>query len=1304
MYQDINGFMWFGSYDGLNLYDGKNVISFRYDPNDANSLLGNVIYNILYCDKDHLWVVTQSGLNKFSISERKVTESYSELGKISDLTTDKDGNIWILTENNCISRYNAGKEQFEPIPLEGTKLKSVISFFINSNNSLCIINESGEMLVITSKLSSKSKNDLIASIEKKRIHESRINQIFYDDDSVYFIDEYSDLYLYEGIEGKKILLRNIKDIIDRYGFISSITFFHKELFIAFMHSGLIKIDLSKKENKPEIINVSVGVFDLMKDRFQDALWVGTDGQGVSLYYKEKDRFGNILFDNLPFVSRMPVRAFYTDENNSIWVGTRGYSILRIEDYSKFNNKKIPEKNIRNIKTNKDAHIKPVYMFQRSVFNSNDLWMGTENGISYYSEKDKTLYELEDFSDTNEKLTVVHSLCEVNDSTMWVSSRGLFKITIDKRTKPYRIKKKKFYIFEPNNTNIHDEYRSMTYDGKSKLYAGSRHRYGILCVDIHTEQYNYISIDNTDKNVTGDIIYLYLDNDSVLYVGTSSGLVQIKLAGDEKNRIKRFGKKEGIANDMIHGILKDKEGIIWLSTNKGLVKYNPENDSFFNVKSSEIKVNEYSDNACWRCPYTNRLFFGGVNGFVWIEPKDENQSYNYEPNLLFTELHYFNNKKTLYNYNYNPEEKLELKYEQNTFQINFAVLDYINGANYDFSYKLENYNTDWIPLQNETKIDFINIPAGNYILKVKYKNDTVQDGSKVFDLHITILPPWYLSPLALIIYFLTFIIGIYYTIRYAKKKFERKHELITLRIKEEQAEKLYETKLRFFTNITHELYTPLTIINGSLEQIKKEKESAKLNKYVHIMENNVTSLNDLIKEILDYRKIEESETGIRSLQYISVSKIIDDLIISFSEMAFQNKIHLLSHVEAKLNWYTDRAAFIKIVTNLISNAIKYTPAEGTINVAVSVENNNLKITVYNTGRGIKADKLKTIFNRYEILDDTDINANDQMTARNGLGLYICESMTHFLDGKIEVDSKENEYTEFRVFLPNLMQEQPSDENDIPQKDINNESVFTEIQTEHSILVIDDNKDIVEMLSDTLSDFHTIFKAYNAKDAIEILKKYTPSLIITDILMPETDGLTFIKKVREDKYIKDIPIIALSAKVSEKDQAKGYEIGADAYITKPFSTEILLSVIRRFLKNKEDIKNYYKTTESAYEYHQGLIIHQKDREFIDNLISVIKNNISKVELGPEFIANEMKTSSRSLNHRLKKLLSISTTDFIKDYKLSYAMKLLISTNMSIKEIIVKIGITNNSYFYREFSKKYNISPKQYRDLHRKDSDQY
>jgi signal transduction histidine kinase/ligand-binding sensor domain-containing protein/CheY-like chemotaxis protein/AraC-like DNA-binding protein len=1297
MHQDQYGFMWFGTYDGLNLYNGKDVYVFRSEFDNPNSLLGSCIYSILDAKDSHLWIATQIGVNKFSLKERKVVESFPDYKKTELIAVDRRGNTWIVSKENYLSFYDNRTKSFENIYAPGLSSSSVREIFVDENDELCIVMASGKIKRVTM---AQPGAQYPLQIREEKLHEKQLDIAVFENDVLCFMDEDKTLFVYDISKKQKILIRNIAGLVDRYGVFASVAFFRNNLYIAFTHNGLVRLNLAE-QYRPELVNMNNGIFCVQKDKNQDALWVGTDGHGIELLCDEKEIFGNILLKNLPLPVNKPVRAFFTDSENSLWFGTKGDGIIRIKDYSRFNHTPVPASHVQHFVTNNGLYENPVFCFEQSHFNPDDLWIGTNGGISCYSYRTDKITVVEDLN-KDSPLTRIHSLCEVNDSTLWVATvrDGVCRVVIDKSVTPYKMKQKRSFFFEKGN-NYCDEFYSMIYDGDSILTIGSRGGYGVICFNIHTKDYFFVSMNDADNKAIGDVLCVYRSKDSNLYIGSSSGLTVVKEKPGGENIIKQFNRKNGIINAMIHGILEDNTGMIWLSTNKGLVKYNPGNDSFYNYLSPKIGVAEFSDDAYWRCPQTGRLFFGGVNGLVWIESKTTEETAAYEPDLFFFELTAFNESFTLYEYNKN--KKLVLPSGKNSFTVSFTTLDYINGENYDYSYLLENYNNTWVPLEKSNRISLMKIPPGNYVLKVKYKNDSLNAGDKIYSLPVTILHPWYLSIWAFVVYSLLFLLVMATFAVYIYRKMQKKQRLVTEKIREEQKEKLLESKLRFFTNVTHELLTPLTLINGSCEHIIKENYlDAWLKKQAKVLKNNVSSLNELIQEIIDFRKIEESESIVCKINRLPVAEIINNQLIQFEEIIEQNQIKLHVSMPDNLYWNTDRACFRKIISNLISNAFKYTGKGGKINVSLSVENEKLKIVVYNTGNGIAADKLHTVFDRYSILENTDVNSYNQMTSRNGLGLFICYSMTRQLQGEISVRSELNQFAEFTVELPLLplsgeeKEEQP-DLDETINLNPGPQNIAHADQTPR-ILVVDDNREIVDLLSDILSPFYCVMKADSVKKALAIIQKQTPSLIITDILMPETDGLSFIDKLRHDKYRMYIPVIILSAKVDDKDLAQGYDTGADAYLTKPFSTNVLLSLVKRMLAGKSEMKGYFQSPESFYEFSGGLPMRTKDKDFINAVLDVVKKHIEEENLLPEFVAEKMGISYRQLSRQIKRIVSLTPGDFIKNYRFAYAAHLMLTTDLHIQDVIYKTGFTNKTYFYKEFNKKYGLPPKEFKEANK------
>ena len=1025
-----------------------------------------------------------------------------------------------------------------------------------------------------------------------------------------------------------------------------------------------------------------------------------------MYYDKYNRFSGIQLKSLPIVVRNPVRSIYTEDEKTIWFGTKGNGFVRVEDYDSYEKGKIPAEKVKHFTTSSGLSSDRVYCFRKSNYYP-WVWIGTEGpGLSYYSLVDKKVHTMASLVDT--KIRYVHAIREVNDSTLWMATTGdgLLEVVIGRKGGELVIKYVKSFILEKDG-KICNEFHSMSYDDEaSLLYLGSRGGYGLVRFNLLTKKYEFIPMNNAGNRAVGDVLCMCYSKDSTFYLGASSGMTQMKLHSGNPAEVRQYSRIDGIKNDMVHGILEDSDGCVWLSTNKGLTKYNPHNRFFHNYESPDLDVTEFSDDAYWKCPYTGKLFFGGINGVIWVDPQNDRQE-NYKPALHFFEMKMGHETHSLYDYTDQKTGYVTIPPNISTFSISFVATDYIHGENYEYSYLLENYNTSWTELQKDNEVVFTKLPYGNYVLKVRYKNDVFDSDAKEYFLHIRVLPPWYRGSWAMIAYGLvlvTICLGIVYWLR---RRIVEKQAEVARKIREEQKEKLYEAKLNFFANITHELCTPLTLINGVNDYIKISADrlaDGKLEKYARILGENVTNLNELIQEILDIRKIEEVGFSHIQIKRVSVSSLIRKQCESFIPVAEQNGINFtFSDVDKPVYWNTDVPSLKKIIRNLVSNAFKYTEQKGTIDVSVRIENESLIIKVYNTGKGIAEADLKTIFDRFHILGDLDGNNYTQMTSRNGLGLFICHSMVQLLRGEINVESKEGESAGFIVTLPYLeveemdLDEQADEEVPVAQP------VAAEATAETTgnignpvILVVDDNRDIVWLIKETLSSEYAVREAFNAEEALALMDQQTPDLIITDIMMPSMDGFALISRIKSDKFTRHIPLIVVSAKVSESEQAEGLDLGADVYLTKPFSSVVLHSVVNRLMANKKELKDYYYSPESAYEQSGGQLIHQEDKEFMDSVTAIIKENLAQDTLRPELIADKLGMNTRALYRRFKKISPLTPSDFIKDYRMMHAARLLVTTNLSVQEIIYQVGISNKSYFYREFSAKYGVTPGKYRRM--------
>ena len=463
------------------------------------------------------------------------------------------------------------------------------------------------------------------------------------------------------------------------------------------------------------------------------------------------------------------------------------------------------------------------------------------------------------------------------------------------------------------------------------------------------------------------------------------------------------------------------------------------------------------------------------------------------------------------------------------------------------------------------------------------------------------------------------------------------------------------------------------------------------RYIGLLESNVTGLRELVEEILNFRIIEGEGFGKLRIMKTDVAAEIREYLHSFDEMAADCRISLSASVNDVLEWNTDRSCFKKIIFNLVSNALKYTPYGGYVTVAADVTEAGLELRVRNSGEGLTEEQMAVIFDRYKILDEMSTNMYAG-TTRHGLGLFICKSLVNSLGGEISVSSTPGSWTEFRVVLPQLEgneAETVEEVQEMPPVEQDGDGTLP------VILIVDDNKDIRWLLSDALSDSYRVIEASGPGEAEAILEKSVPDLIITDVVMDgKDDGFELVRRLREDKYRRSIPVIVCSARVTEQDQIEGMDSGADAYFTKPFSVSVVRASVERLLSNRKMLKDWYDAPESARTIVNSKVMHNPDKEFVDKAILSMKENLTDENFNLERLADLMGLSSRNFYRRFKKITGQTPSEFLKQYRFESAARMLKNSNLTVQEVMYGVGISNKSYFYREFTKIYGKTPKEYR----------
>jgi signal transduction histidine kinase/DNA-binding response OmpR family regulator/ligand-binding sensor domain-containing protein len=1299
LYQDENGYVWAGTYNGLNRYDGKFVESYFLGENNQGAQSSNIIQRIQGADSGHLWISAFRGLSKFSTTRNKVVESYSEYRPPFNLASDGKGLTCLVAKRHFISVYDRNLQRFIDVPSPDIEPMSVVTTFIDSRGRLWIFTYNNQIWCVNIDRKAAGGKPIL----KPRlcpINKTRIIYAFEENGLIFMVDEFGGLFSYDIERERNTYIRDIRGLIMQYGSITSIISYHDDLLVSFKGSGILKL-VAEKKYAEEILDFSSGIFCMRKDKKQDVVWIGSDGQGIAMYSKKTSIFNTIKSESLPFRVNKPIRSIHTEKFNTLWIGTKGDGLICISDYDRYEDQSIPASKVRHFTTRNGLVNNQVFAVIQSRFHEL-TWLATDGpGLCYHSATDQKIHTL--VNSTSTEIRNVHALIEGNDSTLWLatSGYGFLKVSYVKKGDHLAVKNIRTYTFERDNKVVYDLF-SMFLDKQGLFWLGSRGD-GVIRFNPKNGAYSFITRRKGFYSTADDIISSCNSKNSSFYWGTCAGLFKLDTGDGRMKLVSLANRDRNGTNEMIHGIQEDRTGCIWTSTNRGLDKYNPRTKEFHKcVNNPGLGVIEFSDNADYTCPYTGRIFFGGIDGVVWIEqnaPEDK----AFSPSVLFNGLTVNGEKANLVDY-LKPGKKndfLELTHSQNSFSVSFIALDYLHSSNMEYQYLLENYNNEWMNAGELNEASFKALPPGRYTLQVKYRNDIFDTESRVFSLPIVVLPPWYLSTVALIIYVLLFLALLAILVDFFRKKIREKQQAFNSAILEKNREELYEAKMKFFTNITHEFLTPLTLIQGPCDRILAYQNSDDyVRKYASLLHMNVNRLQLLIHEIINFSKQEEFGTQDCTIEQVNLNEVTKSIGLGFSETIESNNIDFKLEVEEGLFWNTDISCLNKILMNLLSNAFKYTPAEGKICLSVQKGEEGLVLKVYNTGKGIPKDEIRRVFDRFRILDNMEKNAYLDYSSRNGLGLAICYNMIQRLGGRVEVESVENQYAEFQVYLPFLPLTGDEKEQLAPAED--KKMASTDEKAEPScgmkkILIVDDNKEIVWMVSDLMADKYEILKAYNVREAFGLLDSDLPELIVADLMMPgELDGLDLVRRLKSNRFTSHIPIIVISARNSIEDQLEGLENGADLYVTKPFNLSYLRTMIEQLIEKNSMLREYYNSPLSAVELKGGQLIHQEEQDLLMQVTRIIETNLSKGELRPDYIAETLKMSPQVFYRKFKAISSLSPSDFVKKYRFAVAARLLITTNLSVQEVIFRVGINNRSYFYREFLKIYNTTPKDYRIL--------
>jgi ligand-binding sensor domain-containing protein/signal transduction histidine kinase/DNA-binding response OmpR family regulator len=1305
--QDKQGFMWFATESGLNRFDGKEFRIYKKNFMQRDGISGNE-FNKVYADaKDNIvWIATQrAGLNMFDcetddfslfIHNPKDPKSIRS-DAVTDICNDASGNVWLATYSNGVDYYDKQKKEFihfNRSTLPELKSDNVWAIADDEHGKL-YIGHVNEGLSILSTADRSIKHFVSEPDNPHSLPDNCIRTIFIDNIGNVWLGTDNGLALFNPQTERFIRFQNHKNKPN--SLISNVIFSINQmkdnrLWIGTENGGISILNLGNdmflSPDEISFYNIypaddetglSYGtVRTIFQDRF-DNVWIGTYRGGINFISKNPDFFQKWQYAVPAKKNSLPVNTAWgicEDNTGNIWIGTDGGGICTFQN------------DIRTaIYTKENGNLSDNAILSALKDSEGNLWFGSFEGriVIYNSQKRK----FENFNLPGWKTITIRCLFEDRNHTVWIGTDGEGMYSYHLKTKMLRQ-----YTASTCNLPRDNQIRAIAQDAQGRFWVGS---FGAgLCV-LDTAFHRVAAFHRETGFYSNAISCILKDSQQRMWVGSGEGLVLFSQP-DSLSYFTVFTEKDGLKDSYIRAMTEDSNGNIWFSSNSGISKYDSNQNKFYNYDYSHgIPIGQFMDGSVVNAR-NGHIYFGSQNGVCRFNPEkitDEGAL----PPVTITGFRYYSgladpeNKKN----NYCPvlPGAALLMYNHNSFTFTFNVMDYAFSNQVEYAYRMEGAGPEWYSTGKTNEVTFRNLSPGTYIFSVRARIDNQNWSDETATFKVKINPPFWFSWWAKTLYGLIIAGIILFIASFYKKRVQLESQLFLEKENNRQQQELNNDKLQFFTNITHELRTPLTLIIGPLEDLSNDVSlSEKAGKKVSLIRQNATRLLDLINRILDFRKTETNNMPLR-VSKGDLEKLVKEISLKYKELNRNNKVIFTLSVEiANTILYFDPEIVHVILDNLISNAFKYTQ-QGEIRVSLrEVKENDISYTeieVSDTGCGIPAVELEKIFERYY-----RIKGENQATG-SGIGLALVKNLATIHQGFIFVESKERKGSvfKFRLITDNIY---PGVLHEISKAEKPPVYPLTDdIEETHNgkkiMLIVEDHSDILHYIHDTFADDYLVLTAEDGKSGLEYAFNHIPDIVISDIMMPEISGLELCTALKQDIRTSHIPVILLTAKTTTQDKTEGYQAGADSYITKPFSADLLKSRVINLLNQRRKLAEQLVRSKM---YKQTLLndsIQQLDNEFLEKIIQIIRENSYSEALDVEFIARQVNMSHSNLYKKTKALTGLSVNELLRKTRMKQAEELLLTGKYTISEVAFRVGINKIAYFRQCFKEEFGVSASEY-----------
>ena len=1341
IYKDSQGFIWLGAFDGLYRYDGYEFKGYNHDPADPTSLSNNTINNI-FEDKDEvLWIGSLwSGLNKYNRTKDNFKRYYPnpdtsslDVNGILCIYQDLQGTIWASTKTGGLHQYIDSTDSFISYKydtVDPVNFKNYVNciledskgnFWTGTRKGLYLFDrgkekyyEPGFLNEVSGIYSFNDSNKFFAFDDHKNIRNylqnCRYNDIIEDNNGIYWFGTHGVLLKYDPNLNKlsyfesqvgdptSLSTNYINKIVEDPGVDNN------TLWIS-TYWGLNQFNKETGNNKRYLhdpINQQSLPYSVIHGLYLDddgLLWIGNENSGVSILNLMNTHYEYYQLESKQDKDQLlTATSFCKDRNGFTWVGTNKGGLFKYDQ-----------------KMNLVDH----YNFSHSnlinsIHETDDglLIVGTYYGLFLYDRISNEYIHCTLISDGSPLQSAARINAIFRDSFDWnwvgiggIPQKGLFyqKPESKETTNFHQITQ-----YPLDHTDIRDFYE----DKKKVLWVATNGGGIYLLKPENRDSLNFEKFEEDGAiPLLLNTLTIYADQNGFLWFGGFNGLTRYS---PKDGSIIHFNSRNGLEADAIYDIVGDGN-YLWLSSDKGLLRFDPEAS-----QDKKVKIMQLSDGIPFEDIYTYDIYRskdglihvggkrGSENGFFRFHPDNLKENQHIPP-VVITSFQ-VNNKPFPLDSNIIEKKHLVLKYNQNYFSFEFAALDYVNPERNQYAYKLEGIDEDWVQSGNRRFVNYTGIAHGSYLFRVKGSNNDGVWNKKGISISITILPPPWKTWWAYSLYVLFIISILYMFIRFYLRRQRLIHKLELEQLQTEKLEELDKMKSNFFANISHEFRTPLTLILGPVAKVLTKIKDESIRQDLSMMQRNARRLQKLINQLLSLSKLESGKLKLQAREDNIVS-LVKSYVQSFESLAKQKNIELDFKSDKEIiHIYVDQDKIENILNNLLSNAFKFTPENGRIEIRVTHQISNVTIIISDTGPGLPPEKLPHIFDRFYQVDET--YTKDQ--EGTGIGLALTKELVELHYGKISVESKEGEGTSFKIQLPLGTQQLKGDEIidgsvdgrqltvdsrqltvDSPESDLVDAKTETPSESDPRpvLLVVEDNADLRVYIRGYLDESYQVVEAINGKDGLDKAIMHIPDLVISDVMMPEMNGYELCKNLKTDERISHIPVILLTARASMESRIEGLETGADDFITKPFDHEELQVRIKNLIQQRRKLKEIILMNIGSVNQLSVSGVSSMEQMFLKKAVKVVENYISDSEFSVELFAKKMLMSRVQLHRKLKALVEQTASEFIRTIRLNKAAFLLKEKSGNIAEIAYDVGFTNPSYFSECFRAQFGKLPSEY-----------